>query len=105
MGKLKINGSEGAIRLPLQTVVPGFLARYPGVELDLVAEGSLVDIAEPGFDLGVSLGEAVPKDIIAIRLGFAIRFLADASPVYPASHQAQDVPSTIYPHPITPHLP
>src|SRR3546814_13095040 len=53
MGKLRINGSEGAIRLLLQTVVPGFLARYPGVELDLVAEGSLVDIVEQGFDAGV----------------------------------------------------
>jgi DNA-binding transcriptional LysR family regulator len=69
LGTLRINGSENAIRLLLQTVVPEFLARYPGVELDLVAEGRLVDMVEQGFDAGVRLGEAVPKDMVAVRLG------------------------------------
>jgi DNA-binding transcriptional LysR family regulator len=41
-GTLRINGSEGAIRLLLQTVVPRFLVLYPGMELDLVADGRLV---------------------------------------------------------------
>src|SRR3546814_851750 len=98
MGKLRINGREGAIRLLLQTVVPGFLARYPGVELDLVAEGSLVDIVEQGFDAGVRLGEAVPKDMIAIRLGSDMRFLAVASPGYLASHPAPGVPDELAQH-------
>src|SRR3546814_514360 len=98
MGKLRINGSEGAIRLLLQTVVPGFLARYPGVELDLVAEGSLVDIVEQGFDAGVRLGEAVPKDMIAIRIGSDMRFLAVASPGYLASHPAPGVPGELAQH-------
>ncbi|MFM0335374.1 LysR family transcriptional regulator [Paraburkholderia fungorum] len=98
LGTLRINGSENAIRLLLQTVVPEFLARYPGVELDLVAEGRLVDIVEQGFDAGVRLGEAVPKDMVAVRLGPEMRFLAVASPEYLAIHPAPKVPDALLQH-------
>ncbi|RUR46445.1 LysR family transcriptional regulator [Vreelandella populi] len=81
-GRLRINGSEAAIRLLLQRVVPQFLALHDAVELDLVAEGRLVDIVEQGFDAGVRLREAVPKDMIAIPIGGDLRFLAVASPGY-----------------------
>lgn len=97
-GTLRINGGENAIRLLLQTVVPEFLKRYPGVELDLVAEGRLVDIVEQGFDAGVRLGEAVPKDMVAVRLGPDIRFLAVASPAYLAVHPAPKVPDGLSKH-------
>lgn len=97
-GTLRINGSEGAIRLLLQTVVPEFLARYPGIELDLVAEGRLVDIVEQGFDAGVRLGEAVPRDMVAIRLGPDMRFLAVASPGYLVSHPAPTMPDALLQH-------
>jgi DNA-binding transcriptional LysR family regulator len=50
--------------------------------LDLVSEGRLVDIVEQGFDAGVRLGEAVPQDMIAVKLYGDIRFLAVASPGY-----------------------
>ena len=98
LGTLRINGSEAAVRLLLQTVVPAFLARYPGVELDLVAEGRLVDVVEQGFDAGVRLGEAVPKDMVAVRLGPDIRFLAVASPHYLAIHPAPEVPDALLKH-------
>jgi DNA-binding transcriptional LysR family regulator len=97
-GTLRINGGENAIRLLLQTVVPEFLARYPGVELDLVADGRLVDIVEQGFDAGVRLGEAVPKDMVAVRLGPDIRFLAVAAPEYLAAHPAPKTPDALRQH-------
>ncbi|MGO2241584.1 MAG: LysR family transcriptional regulator [Halomonas sp.] len=81
-GRLRINASEAAIRLLLQRVVPRFLTLYEGVELDLVAEGRLVDIVEEGFDAGIRLREAVPKDMIAVPVSGELRFLAVASPGY-----------------------
>jgi DNA-binding transcriptional LysR family regulator len=81
-GRLRINANKGAARLLLREVVPRFLEKYPEVELDLVAEGRLVDIVGQGFDAGVRLGEAVPQDMIAIRIGGDMRFLAVASPAY-----------------------
>ncbi|MCG8157306.1 LysR family transcriptional regulator [Brenneria goodwinii] len=97
-GQLRINGNDAAIGLLLRTVVPEFLARYPSVELDLVAEGRLVDIVEQGFDAGIRLREAVPKDMVAIPLGPDIRFLAVASPRYLAARPAPEVPDALTQH-------
>lgn len=97
-GTLRINGSEAAIRLLLQTLVPEFLVRYPNIELDLVEQGELVDIVEQGFDAGVRLSEAVPKDMVAVRLSPDLRFLAVASPEYLAVHPAPDTPDALSRH-------
>lgn len=90
-GRLRINASEAAIRLLLERVVPRFLTLYEDVELDLVAEGRLVDIVEEGFDAGIRLREAVPKDMIAVPAGGELRFLAVASPDY---LQGKPIPKT-----------
>ena len=97
-GTLRINGSEGAIRHLLRTVVPRFVAMYPDMELDLVADGRLVDIVAEGFDAGVRLGEAVPKDMIAVRVSDDLRFLAVASPRYLRRHGRPVVPEDLHAH-------
>ncbi|MFP3979044.1 LysR family transcriptional regulator [Marinobacter sp. KMM 10035] len=97
-GTLRINASEVAISLLIETLVPKFLARYPGVELDLVEQGQLVDIVGQGFDAGVRLGEAVPKDMVAVRLGPDVRFLTVASPGYLRVHPAPETPDGLAVH-------
>lgn len=81
-GPLRISASRGAVRLLLRHVVPAYMRAYPQVELDLVSDGQLVDIVKCGFDAGVRLGEAVPRDMIAVRIGGEHRFLAVAAPAY-----------------------
>jgi DNA-binding transcriptional LysR family regulator len=97
-GRLRINANKAAARLLLGDVVPAYLARFPGVELDLVTEGRLVDIVEQGFDAGVRLGEAVPRDMVAIRLTDELRFLTVASPAYLARHAPPAVPDDLRRH-------
>ena len=97
-GTLRINASEVAARLLLGSVVPGFLARYPDVALDLVTEGRLVDIVAEGFDAGVRLGEAVPLDMIAVRFGGDARFVAVAAPAYLAAHPPPRTPDDLHGH-------
>ncbi|WP_321870158.1 LysR family transcriptional regulator [Paraburkholderia tropica] len=97
-GSLRINGSDGAIRHLLQTVVPRFLAQYPQMELDLVSEGRFVDIVAEGFDAGVRLGEAVHKDMIAVRISDDLRFLAVASPRYLRKHGRPALPGDLQAH-------
>ena len=79
-------------------IVPTFLARYPGMALDLVTEGRLVDITAEGFDAGIRLGEAVPSDMIAVKLGGDMRFLSVASPTYLAAHKAPATPDDLKHH-------
>ena len=97
-GTLRINANKAAARLLLRNVVPQFLARYPDVELDLVSEGRLVDIVEHGFDAGVRLGEAVPRDMVAIKIDNDIRFLAVAAPSYLAARVAPKTPDDLRHH-------
>lgn len=98
IGTLRINGSEPAIRLLIETVVPRFMQRHPDVQLDLIAQGELVDIVEQGFDAGIRFGHAVPKDMVAVRLGPDIRFLTVAAPSYLAAHPVLETPDELANH-------
>lgn len=97
-GTLRLNAHESAARLLLRYVVPTFLARYPEMSLDLVTEGRLVDIVADGFDAGVRLGEAVPQDMIAVRFGGRVRFLAVASPGYLSAREPPRTPDDLKQH-------
>ena len=97
-GTLRINASEVAARQLLHAVVPAFLARHPAMSLDLVTEGRLVDIVAEGFDAGIRLGEAVPQDMVAVRFGGTVRFIAVASPAYLARHGTPQTPDDLQRH-------
>lgn len=75
-GTVRINASEGAIRLVLWPVLARFLREYPRVHLDIFSDGKLSDIVADGFDAGIRLAEAVPKDMVAIPVMGEVRFAA-----------------------------
>ena len=81
-GTVRINAPEMAVRLLLAEVVPLVLERHPRLSVDLVVENRLVDVIAEGFDAGVRLGEAVPRDMIAVRFGGDVRFVVVGSPAY-----------------------
>lgn len=97
-GTLRINANESAARLLLKTVVPRFLKRFPGMALDLVAEGRLVDIVEQGFDAGVRLGESIPRDMVAVRISDDLRFVVVAAPSYLAGRTPLTTPDDLRSH-------
>lgn len=97
-GTLRINASKGAVRILMRQTVPAFLTRYPEVELDLVSEGRLVDIVAHGFDAGVRLLEAVPQDMVAVRIEGDMRFLAVAAPGYLERRGVPSVPDDLQRH-------
>lgn len=79
-GRLRINGPEPALRLVLAPMVAPFLARYPDIELEIVAESSLIDIVREGFDAGIRYEETLAQDMIALSLGPPERSLLVAAP-------------------------
>ncbi len=97
-GTLRINANKSGARILLAEVVPRFLDFYPDVELDLVSEGRLVDIVEQGFDAGVRLLETVPKDMVAVKFGGDVRFIAVASPSYLDGKARPHTPDDLYAH-------
>ncbi len=97
-GTLRINANKSGARILLAEVVPRFLDLYPDVELDLVSEGRLVDIVEQGFDAGIRLLEAVPKDMVAVKFGGDVRFIAVAAPSYLDGKARPHTPDDLYVH-------
>lgn len=97
-GQLRINANKSGARILLRDVVPRFLDLYPGVELDLVSQGQLVDIVEQGFDAGVRLLETVPQDMIAVSFGGDVRFIAVAAPAYLQDRGIPETPDDLQAH-------
>jgi DNA-binding transcriptional LysR family regulator len=97
-GTLRINANKSGARILLADVVPRFLYLYPDVELDLVSEGRLIDVVEQGFDAGVRLQEAVPKDMIAVKFGGDVRFIAVAAPSYLEGKPTPNTPDDLHAH-------
>nr|WP_205930948.1 MULTISPECIES: LysR family transcriptional regulator [Rhizobium] len=97
-GTLRINANKSGSRILLAEVVPRFLDLYPDVELDLVSEGRLVDIVEQGFDAGIRLLETVPKDMVAVKFGGDVRFIAVAAPSYLDGKARPHTPDDLYAH-------
>lgn len=81
-GDLRINAPLSAASYLLVKIVPTFLARYPGIDLDLRHEERMVDIVAEGCDAGIRLGRTVPGDMLGVPLGDPLRFLPVASPAY-----------------------
>ena len=82
-GNLKLNVPISAARLALPAIVPAFLAAYPEITLEVVADNSLVDIVASGCDAGIRYEERLEQDMIAIPIGPRVqRFATAASPAY-----------------------
>ncbi len=81
-GRLRINGPEPALRLVLAPMVAPFLKRYPEINLEIVADSSLIDIVSEGFDAGIRYEETLAQDMIAVSLGPPERYVLVAAPSF-----------------------
>lgn len=97
-GTLRINAPESGAHMLICNVIPTFLAAHPDMSIDLVVDGTLVDIVEQGFDAGIRLGDAIPQDMVAIRFGDDVRFVAVASPAYLTGRDLPQIPDDLKDH-------
>lgn len=97
-GLLRLNVPRTAAYLLLMPLLPGFLQRYPGIQLDLVCDDTLVDIVSAGFDAGMRFGETLAADMVAVPVGPPMRFAVIASPGYLAQHGTPQHPAALAQH-------
>lgn len=82
-GTLRINVPVSAARLVLPAIVSPFLAAYPEIRLEVIADDSFVDVIAAGCDAGIRYDERLEKDMIAVPIGPRVqRFATAASPDY-----------------------
>ena len=68
-GHLKLN-VPGAVMVDiLPPLVERFLARHPGVTMEIVVDDRIVDALAAGCDAGIRYGEALAQDMIAVPIG------------------------------------
>lgn len=97
-GLLRLNVPRTAAYLLLMPLLPGFLQRYPGIQLDVVCDDTLVDIVSAGFDAGMRFGETLAADMVAVPVGPPMRFAVIASPAYLAQHGTPQHPAELARH-------
>jgi len=98
-GSLRLNVPVVAARLVLPGIVPRFLAAYPEIRLEVVAEDSFVDVLAAGFDAGIRYDERLQQDMIAVPIGPRTqRFALAAAPAYLDRHGRPQHPRELLQH-------
>jgi DNA-binding transcriptional LysR family regulator len=97
-GTLRLNSPVEAARAILVPTVLEFQRRYPEVKVDIVTEAQLIDIVAKGFDAGIRTRDTVPRDMIAVPFGPALRFVVVGSPAYLRDHPAPAKPGDLMAH-------
>lgn len=97
-GKIRITTSRHAAQTVLWPKLRDFLREYEEIEIELSVDSGLADIVEGRFDAGVRLGEAVDKDMIAVRIGPDVRMVVVGSPAYIESAGTPRSPEALSSH-------
>ncbi|PDS76641.1 LysR family transcriptional regulator [Rhizobium sp. L43] len=98
-GSLRLNVPVSAARLVLPAIIPPFLAAYPDIRLEVIAEESFVDVLAAGCDAGIRYDERLEQDMIAVPIGPRVqRFATAASPDYLNRHGRPQHPSELLDH-------
>lgn len=97
-GTIRINTSEHAATTVLWPALAKLLPQYPDINVELCIDSGFADIVADRFDAGVRLGEALAKDMIAVKIGPDMRMAIVGSPGYLATHPAPHMPSELADH-------
>ncbi|TIV99609.1 MAG: LysR family transcriptional regulator, partial [Mesorhizobium sp.] len=98
-GTLRLNVPISASRLVLPRIVPGFLAAYPAIRLEVIAEENFIDLLVAGCDAGIRYDERLEQDMIAVPIGPRTqRFTTSAAPAYLDRHGRPQHPRDLLGH-------
>lgn len=98
-GTLRLNVPISAARLVLPAIVPPFLAAFPDILLDVIAEDGFVDLLAAGCDAGIRYDERLEQDMIAVPIGpRKQRFATAALPAYLDRRGRPDHPRDLLNH-------
>lgn len=90
-GRLRVDVPSRIARRLLAPALPGFLARYPQLQVELGSSDRMVDLVREGVDCALRVGDVQNDSLVARPLGY-FAMVNCASPVYLA---AQGVPANM----------
>ena len=97
-GHVRIVCPDDAVNLVFRPKLQAFLRDYPDVQVELIIDNGFTNIVERQFDAGVRLGEAIARDMVAVRIGPDVAYTVVGSPDYFARCAAPKSPQDLTDH-------
>jgi len=96
-GRLRLTAPVMFGRMHLAPIVTDFVAKYPGVEVELLLLDRIVDLVEEGIDAAIRISNLPESSLVAVRVGETRRVLC-ASPAYLKRAGTPQVPADLANH-------
>jgi len=96
-GLLKVNASTAFGQNHIEPLIPGFLARYPEIKVQLTVTETFVNLVEEEVDVAIRVGHLADSSLIARRLGQARRMIV-GTPAYLKKHGVPKTPDDLKHH-------
>ncbi len=96
-GLLRVQIPPGITRLIVAPALPGFIAQYPGIELEILSRSDLPDFVGLRLDAAVVVGPMAELDVVARPLGH-LPAMTVAAPAYLERRGTPIVPADIAGH-------
>src|SRR5437899_2246017 len=97
-GTIRITAGDHAIHSVLWPKLAKFLPDYPDIKVEVAIDNGLTDIVAERYDAGVRWGEQVARDMIAVRIGPAVRFAVVGAKSYFAKRLPPKRPEDLVGH-------
>jgi DNA-binding transcriptional LysR family regulator len=97
-GNIRVSCTDDQIEMCLRPMLAEFLKNYPDITLELYVDYGFTNLVEERFDAGIRLGEAISKDMIAVRIGPDWRLVVVGSPDYFERHSEPKTPHELTKH-------
>jgi DNA-binding transcriptional LysR family regulator len=96
-GRLRLTAPVALGQLRVAPVVTAFLARHPGVEVELLLLDRVVDLVEEGMDAAIRIAHLPESSLVAMQVG-ATRRVVCAAPAYLQRAGTLQTPSDLAGH-------
>jgi len=97
-GRVRLSVPTAAVTLVLDRLLPVFLERHSGIEVEVRVENHFVNIVAEGLDAGIRLTEAIERDMVQIRLSEPARIVVAGAPSYFARRGVPQKPTDLLRH-------
>jgi DNA-binding transcriptional LysR family regulator len=97
-GSLRVTVPPPVASLVIEPMMARFLAAHPKIRLEISSDGTLRDIVSERFDAGIRIGARIDRDMVAVRIGGALRATVVAAPSYLAERPRPVRPQDLQAH-------
>jgi DNA-binding transcriptional LysR family regulator len=97
-GRLRLTVPMIAVSQALAKLLPMFMARHPGVDIEVHVEDRFVDAIAAGYDAGIRLVETIHRDMVHIQLTGESQLVVAGAPAYLAKHGTPQTPPDLQNH-------